>query len=42
MLKSGQTFVIPTGIWHRGIVRIPGELLFFTAGAGTEHRPVTL
>ena len=40
--KSGQTLVIPTGIWHRGIVRLPGELLFITAGAGTEHRPVTL
>jgi mannose-6-phosphate isomerase-like protein (cupin superfamily) len=42
VLKPGQTLVIPTGLWHRGIVRQPGELLFITAGAGTEHRPVTL
>ena len=42
VLKAGQTLIIPAGIWHRGIVRIPGELLFITAGAGTEHRPVTL
>lgn len=42
VLKPGQALVIPAGIWHRGIVRIPGELLFITAGAGTEHRPVTL
>ncbi|MSP74997.1 MAG: cupin domain-containing protein [Rhodospirillaceae bacterium] len=42
VLKAGQTLVVPAGIWHRGIVRIPGELLFVTAGAGTEHRPVTL
>jgi mannose-6-phosphate isomerase-like protein (cupin superfamily) len=42
VLKPGQTLVIPTGLWHRGIVRTPGELLFITAGAGTEHRPVTL
>ena len=42
VLKAGQTLVVPVGIWHRGIVRTPGELLFVTAGAGTEHRPVTL
>jgi mannose-6-phosphate isomerase-like protein (cupin superfamily) len=42
VLKPGQTLIVPTGLWHRGIVRIPGELQFITAGAGTEHRPVTL
>ncbi|MEI7873316.1 MAG: cupin domain-containing protein [Alphaproteobacteria bacterium] len=42
VLTAGQTLVIPTGIWHRGIVRQPGDLLFITPGAGTEHRPVTL
>ncbi|MDI1283503.1 MAG: cupin domain-containing protein [Reyranella sp.] len=40
VLKPGQTLVIPTGLWHRGIVRQPGDLLFITPGAGTEHRPV--
>jgi quercetin dioxygenase-like cupin family protein len=42
VLTAGQTFVVPRGIWHRAIVRQPGELLFITAGAGTEHRPVRL
>jgi mannose-6-phosphate isomerase-like protein (cupin superfamily) len=42
VLTPGRTLVVPTGIWHRGIVRKSGELLFVTAGAGTEHKPVTL
>jgi len=42
VLAAGQTLVIPAGVWHRGIVRQPGDLMFVTAGAGTEHRPVTL
>jgi mannose-6-phosphate isomerase-like protein (cupin superfamily) len=42
VLKAGETFVMPRGIWHRGIVRQPGELMFITPGAGTEHRPVAL
>ncbi len=41
-LKAGQAFVVPKGLWHRGIVHKPGELMFITPGAGTEHRPVTL
>jgi mannose-6-phosphate isomerase-like protein (cupin superfamily) len=41
-LKAGQAFVVPKGSWHRGIVHKPGELMFITPGAGTEHRPVTL
>ena len=40
VLKAGQTFVVPRGIWHRGIVKEPGRLMFVTPGAGTEHRPV--
>src|SRR4051794_2624615 len=39
-LQPGRAFVIPRGIWHRGIVRVPGQALFVTRGAGTEHRPV--
>ena len=39
-LKAGQTFVVPRGVWHRGLVRKPGKLMFITPGAGTEHRPV--
>jgi mannose-6-phosphate isomerase-like protein (cupin superfamily) len=41
-LGPGQTFIVPRGVWHRGIVKKPGELMFLTPGAGTEHRPVTL
>jgi len=41
VLKAGQTFIVPKGVWHRGIVKEPGQLLFVTPGAGTEHRPVT-
>ncbi|MBN9513803.1 MAG: cupin domain-containing protein [Reyranella sp.] len=39
-LTPGQTFVVPQGAWHRGIVHKAGQLLFVTPGAGTEHRPV--
>lgn len=39
-LKAGQTFIVPKGVWHRGIVKKPGQLMFLTPGAGTEHRPV--
>jgi mannose-6-phosphate isomerase-like protein (cupin superfamily) len=42
VLTAGQTFVVPRGVWHRGIVRQPGELMFVTPGAGTDHRPVRL
>ena len=42
VLGAGQTFVVPRGVWHRGIVRQPGDLMFITPGAGTEHRPVSL
>jgi mannose-6-phosphate isomerase-like protein (cupin superfamily) len=41
-LKPGQTFIVPKGVWHRGIVKKPRQLMFVTPGAGTEHRPVSL
>ena len=31
--------VVPAGAWHTILVREPGDLLFMTAGEGTEHRP---
>ena len=40
VLEPGQTFIVPKGVWHRGIVKKPGKLMFITPGAGTEHRPV--
>src|SRR5262245_32826334 len=39
-MKAGETFVVPKGVWHRGIVHKPGELMFITPGAGTQHKPV--
>lgn len=33
-LKPGQTVIVPKGIWHRGIVMEPGDLMFITPGAG--------
>ena len=42
VLKPGQTFIVPKGVWHRGIVKKPGKLMFITPGAGTEHRPVAV
>src|SRR5882724_10565623 len=35
-LTAGQTFIVPKGAWHRGIVKKPGQLMFLTPGAGTE------
>jgi hypothetical protein len=40
VLKSGQPFIVPRSVWHRGIVKTPGQLMFITPGAGTKHRPV--
>ena len=40
VIQAGQSFVVPRGVWRRGIVRQAGELMFITPGAGTEHRPV--
>lgn len=31
--------IVPQGTWHTIKVREPGDLLFVTPGAGTEHRP---
>ena len=40
VLKAGETFIVPRGIWHRAIVTEAGRLMFVTPGRGTEHRPV--
>jgi quercetin dioxygenase-like cupin family protein len=37
-LRSGATFIVPRGTWHRGIVRSPYTMLSITYGAGTTHR----
>ena len=40
VLKAGETFIVPRGIWHRALVKEAGRLKFLTPGAGTEHRPM--
>jgi len=39
-LTSGATGIVPRGVWHRFIVREPGEALALTYGRGTQHRPI--
>jgi mannose-6-phosphate isomerase-like protein (cupin superfamily) len=40
-LRPGsETWINPRGVWHRGVVHQPSEVLFATAGRGTRHRPV--
>ncbi len=38
-LSAGQVFTVPRGRWHRIEVQEPGEAVFMTPGAGTEHKP---
>ncbi|HEY8515389.1 MAG TPA: cupin domain-containing protein [Candidatus Binatia bacterium] len=39
-LRPGQAVIVPRGVWHRVVVRTPGDTLHVTYGAGTMHRPV--
>ncbi len=38
-VKAGQTCLVPQGMWHRQVVRQPGQYLGITYGKGTQHRP---
>ena len=38
-LEAGRTCIVPRGVWHRAIVREPGDTLHITRGEGTQHRP---
>jgi hypothetical protein len=38
-LHAGEAAINPKGAWHRSVVHVPGDALFITPGAGTEHRP---
>ena len=40
-LQAGQAFVVPKGVWHTFLTREAGDLLFATAGDGTDHRLVS-
>ncbi|HLN06819.1 MAG TPA: cupin domain-containing protein [Acidimicrobiales bacterium] len=37
-LRPGQAMINPRGVWHTTTVHEPGDALFITAGAGTEHK----
>jgi mannose-6-phosphate isomerase-like protein (cupin superfamily) len=38
-LTPGQSAIIPSGAWHRAVIRAPSQLLFVTpTPARTEHR----
>ena len=39
-LRGGQGCIVPRGVWHRLILRQPGNLLFVTPPRGTQLRPV--
>lgn len=38
-LEPKRTILIPKGVWHRAVVHEPGDALFITRGAGTDHKP---
>jgi mannose-6-phosphate isomerase-like protein (cupin superfamily) len=38
-LEAGLTCIVPQGVWHRAVVREPGDTLHITRGEGTQHRP---
>lgn len=39
-IGPGQCVVVPRGAWHRAVVVEPGQMIFATAGKGTQHRPL--
>jgi mannose-6-phosphate isomerase-like protein (cupin superfamily) len=39
-LRAGTACVVPRGVWHRTVVRVPGDMLAITYGKGTQHRPI--
>lgn len=39
-LQAGTGVIVPRGTWHTARVRVAGEALHITPGAGTQHRPV--
>lgn len=38
MNTSGSFLLVPRGVWHTAKVQAPSNVLFITAGEGTEHR----
>lgn len=39
-LRARTGCVVPRGVWHRGVVHSPGDVLHITRGEGTRHRPL--
>ena len=39
-LCAGRSLLVPATVWHRQLVRTPGDLLFITPGPGTDRRGV--
>jgi mannose-6-phosphate isomerase-like protein (cupin superfamily) len=37
-LRAGEIFVVPRGVWHRLVLRAPGDLLFVTPAKDTRLR----
>lgn len=38
-LQAGMACLVPRGVWHRQLMRTPGDLLVITYGKGTQLRP---
>ncbi len=38
--NPGSYVLVPQNVWHTAKTSVPSTMLFLTAGAGTEHRPV--
>jgi mannose-6-phosphate isomerase-like protein (cupin superfamily) len=38
-LRGGRACIVPRGVWHRLILREPGDLVFVTPPKGTQLRP---
>ena len=38
LTESGSYVIVPKGTWHTAKTRGPCQMLFITAGEGTEHR----
>lgn len=39
-LRAGSGVIVQRGTWHTARVRVPGQALHITPGAGTQHRSV--
>lgn len=41
LTESGSYVIVPKNSWHTAKVQVSTRMLFFTPGAGTEHRPLS-